>query len=96
MPVKPIWNTMTIHLHKKQIPAFFVFNPQDFVFRPPGVLLISPLSTLEIVWCSAERPELAYDSDGTGFAESNIFGHRRSDLIGHFRKRETYLPIVVN
>ena len=59
------------------------------------VLIIGPLSTLGVVWCSAERPELVVEDDDehTEFAELDIFSHRSSDLIGNFRAQSALQPL---
>jgi hypothetical protein len=53
------------------------------------VLIIGHLSTLGVVWCSAERPELVVKDDDelTEFAELDIFSDLCSDLFGLTHRR---------
>jgi hypothetical protein len=67
-------------------PARFRFQLASFRFRLSVVLIIGHLSTLGVVWCSVERPELVVrdDDELTEFAELDIFS---SDLFGLTHRR---------
>jgi hypothetical protein len=70
-------------------PARFRFQLASFRFRLSVVLIIGHLSTLGVIWCSVERPELAVrdDDELTEFAELDIFSDLCSDLFGLTHRR---------